>query len=204
LSNVWFVDPTAVIGNTYGRVLILMAKEIITRLRDDLDGSEATTTVAFAWSGVAYEIDLNDANFEKFSASIAPYVAAARKVAAPGRGRGAQGSTVDRHRLDAIRSWAKAAGLSVADRGRIRASIIAAYDDAQAALAMTGAAPRMPPSTKKPAAKKTGTPSKAAAERRRIRESIVEAYDDAQAALAKTGAAPRMTPRPRKAPTKSS
>lgn len=181
-----------------------MAKEIITRLLDDLDGSPATRTVAFAWDGTAYEIDLNDDNFQNFSVAIGPYVAAARTVATPERGRGSRASSTDRHRLDAIRAWAKSAGLSVADRGRIRASIIAAYDDAQAALAMTGAAPRMPPSTKKPPTKKSGTPSKAAAERRRIREAVVDAYDDAQAALAKTGAAPRMPPRPRKAPTKSS
>ena len=180
------------------RILILMAKEIITLLRDDLDGSEATRTVTFAWDGKAYEIDLNDENFERFSDSIASYVAAARPLVSADGGRGRAAAPTDRGRLDAIRSWAKSAGLSVADRGRIRASIVAAYDDAQAALAMTGAAPRMPPSTRKPPAKKSATAKKAAGTRGSVRASIVDAYDDAQAALAKTGAAPRMPPRAKK------
>jgi hypothetical protein len=48
-----------------------MAKEVIIRLRDGLDGSETTKTVVFAWAGTTFEIDLSDDNVEKFSAVIA-------------------------------------------------------------------------------------------------------------------------------------
>ena len=89
-----------------------VAKEVIIRLRrDDLDGSEATKTVVFAWAGTTYEINLSDDSVERFSAVIAPYVGAARKSSARGRRRVAE-------------------------------SIVEAYDDAQAALAKTGVAPR--------------------------------------------------------------
>ena len=172
-----------------------MAKEIVIRLRDDLDGSEATKTVVFAWVGTTYEIDLSDDNVEKFSAVMAPYVGAARKSPARGRRRVAE-SIVEAYD-DAQAALAKTgaaprgtptARKAAAKRARVAESIVEAYDDAQAALAKTGAAPRGPRTAAKPAAKK------AAAKRARVAEAIVEAYDDAQAALAKTGVAPRKAP----------
>lgn len=36
-----------------------MATETITRLIDDLDGSEAQRTMTFAWDGRTYEVDLS-------------------------------------------------------------------------------------------------------------------------------------------------
>ena len=190
-----------------------MAKEIITRLRDDLDGSEATKTLVFAWAGATYEIDLSDDNAEKFSAAIAPYVGAARKLSGRGRRRVAEAivEAYDDAQAALAKTGAAPRGTPTArkaalKRGRIAESIVEAYDDAQAALAKiaeaiveayddaqaalakTGAAPRRPRTATKAAAKK------AAPNRRRVAESIVEAYDDAQAALAKTGAAPRKAP----------
>lgn len=64
-----------------------MAKEVITLFRDDLDGSDATKTVVFAWEGTTYEIDLSDENLKKFSGAISPYLAAARKAPKPRRSR---------------------------------------------------------------------------------------------------------------------
>ena len=64
-----------------------MAKEVITLFRDDLDGSEATKTVVFAWEGTTYEVDLSDENYGKFSSAISPYIAAARKTPKPRRSR---------------------------------------------------------------------------------------------------------------------
>ena len=172
-----------------------MAKEIIIRLSDDLDGSEATKTVVFAWAGTTYEIDLSDENVEKFSAVIAPYVGAARKSS--GRGRRRVAASIAEAYDDAQAALAKTGAAprgaptpkkAARKRAAIVESIVEAYDDAQAALAKTGAAPRGPRTAPKPAAKK------AAPKRGRITGSIVEAYDDAQAALAKTGAAPRKAP----------
>ena len=150
-----------------------MAKEVITLLRDDLDGSEATKTVSFAWEGTTYEIDLSDENFGKFSSAVSPYLGAARKTPKP-------------------------------RRSRVSASIVEAYDDAQGALAKTGAAPRGTPNQRRTTASKNASATKKAPARRsRVAESIGEAYDDAQAALAKTGAAPRLrTPAKKTASTK--
>jgi len=57
-----------------------MAKETITRLTDDLDGSGATTTVRFSWEGVGYEIDLSAGNAQSFQAAVEPYLMAGRRV----------------------------------------------------------------------------------------------------------------------------
>ena len=149
-----------------------MSKQVVTLLRDDLDGSEATKTVVFAWEGTTYEIDLSDENFGSFSTAISPYLGAARKTPKP-------------------------------RRSRISASIVEAYDDAQVALAKTGAAPRGTPNSRRTSASGNASATKKASARRgRIAESIGEAYDDAQAALAKTGAAPRLGTAAKKAAAK--
>ena len=57
-----------------------MAIITTTTLVDDLDGTEAADTVAFALDGVAYEIDLNEENAEKLREALAGYVAGARRV----------------------------------------------------------------------------------------------------------------------------
>lgn len=41
------------------RSVTTMATETITRLIDDLDGSEAQRTMTFAWDGRTYEVDLS-------------------------------------------------------------------------------------------------------------------------------------------------
>jgi hypothetical protein len=47
---------------------------------DDIDGSPAACTVAFALDGRRYEIDLNDHHAAALREVFAPYIAAARKV----------------------------------------------------------------------------------------------------------------------------
>lgn len=42
-----------------------MARKTQVVLTDDIDGSEATQTVSFAFDGVAYEIDLNDVHADQ-------------------------------------------------------------------------------------------------------------------------------------------
>lgn len=90
-----------------------MAKQIIHKLVDDLDGGDADETVKFALDGVQYEIDLSGANAAKLRDVFAPYVGAGTKVGRGGvviggraaRGRG--GATADREQNKAIRQWAK-------------------------------------------------------------------------------------------------
>ncbi|MGW0431924.1 histone-like nucleoid-structuring protein Lsr2 [Micromonospora sp. NPDC003197] len=110
-----------------------MAKQIIHKLVDDLDGGDADETVKFSLDGVQYEIDLSDKNAEKLRELFAPYVGAGSKVGRGGvviggraaRGRG--GATADREQNKAIRAWAKKEGRDISDRGRIPQEIVDEY-----------------------------------------------------------------------------
>jgi hypothetical protein len=59
-----------------------VAKTVIVKLTDDLDGSDADETVRFALDGTSYEIDLNAANAAKLRGALEPFVARAVR---PGR-----------------------------------------------------------------------------------------------------------------------
>lgn len=112
-----------------------MARRTIQVLTDDLDGGDAEETVKFGLDGVQYEIDLSKKNAAKMRDSLAPFVAAGRKV---GRGgvvvggraataRGRTGATADRDQNRAIREWAQGKGIKVSDRGRIKQEIVDRY-----------------------------------------------------------------------------
>jgi hypothetical protein len=59
-----------------------MIQRAQTVLTDDLDGSEAVTTVRFSIDGKHYEIDLNAVHAEELRDIMAKYAAAGRKSAA--------------------------------------------------------------------------------------------------------------------------
>ncbi len=104
-----------------------MAQKVNIVLVDDLDGSEATETVTFGLDGVMYEIDLSEKNAKKLRDALSLYTAWARRSGRrQARSSGAR-STVD---TAAIRSWARARGYEVSDRGRISADILEAYKKA--------------------------------------------------------------------------
>jgi hypothetical protein len=110
-----------------------MAQKTVVTLFDDIDGERADETVAFALDGVSYEIDLRAGNADKLRTALQPFQAAARKangaVASRGRAsRGARGAGNDRERSAEIRAWAKKHGLQVSERGRIAATLVAAYE----------------------------------------------------------------------------
>ncbi|HTF10632.1 MAG TPA: Lsr2 family protein [Asanoa sp.] len=110
-----------------------MAKQIIHKLVDDIDGGDADETVKFALDGVQYEIDLSKKNADKLRNAIAPYLTAGSKVGRGGvvvggraaRGRG--GAAADREQNKAIRAWAKKEGKDISDRGRIPQEIVDEY-----------------------------------------------------------------------------
>ncbi|BCJ43259.1 Lsr2 family protein [Actinoplanes oblitus] len=110
-----------------------MAKQIIHKLVDDIDGTEADETVKFALDGIQYEIDLSEKNAAELREVFAPYLSAGTKVARGGvvvggraaRGRG--GAAADREQNKAIREWAKKAGYDISDRGRIPQEIVDEY-----------------------------------------------------------------------------
>jgi hypothetical protein len=113
-----------------------MAKKVVETFVDDLDGGEASGTIAFAIEGSAYEIDLSDENADKLREVLAPFINAARPVRQERQGRGRRGAgaggsrAIDREKSAKIREWAKSRGLNVSERGRIASSIVEQYEAA--------------------------------------------------------------------------
>jgi len=105
---------------------VVMARETVTRLVDDLDGGVAHETVRFALDGHLYEIDLSSKNAKKLRSELSPFIAhgsrvTARRAATGGRSRGGAAS-VEQNR--AIREWALSKGYEIAERGRIKKEIV--------------------------------------------------------------------------------
>jgi hypothetical protein len=100
-----------------------------------LDGttSETIETIAFGLDGVTYEIDLTDNNAGRLRDNLAEFVASARRTG--GRSKRAtiatnttNGTGRSREQTQAIREWARKNGHPVADRGRIPAEVIQAFE----------------------------------------------------------------------------
>ena len=51
-----------------------MAKTVIVKLTDDMDGGDADETIEFALDGQSYEIDLSAANASKLRQALKPYI----------------------------------------------------------------------------------------------------------------------------------
>ena len=62
-----------------------MAKEVITRLIDDIDGGVAHETVTFEIDGDLYKIDLSSKNAKKLRAELATYVSHGNRVSTRGQ-----------------------------------------------------------------------------------------------------------------------
>lgn len=119
-----------------------MARKVV--FVDDLDGSEITEDgagpVRFSLRDEFFEIDLSAKNLTKLEKALQPFIDHATSVDAPpseppARARGPQKRVTKvagkgRDYLDAVRRWARENGHSVADRGRIAASIIDEYEAA--------------------------------------------------------------------------
>jgi hypothetical protein len=109
-----------------------MAKKTTTRLIDDIDGGDADATVAYAWQGQNYEIDLSAQNADKFAEAMAPYLSASRKTGRGGSGTSGRRGPVLPKASDAldpkkIRAWAAENGVDISSRGRINAKVLEQY-----------------------------------------------------------------------------
>jgi hypothetical protein len=62
-----------------------MAKTVIVKLTDDLDGSDADETVQFALDGKSYEVDLSTANASRLRDALKPYMEKGRVTGNGGR-----------------------------------------------------------------------------------------------------------------------
>jgi nucleoid-associated protein Lsr2 len=112
-----------------------VAKQVITRLLDDLSGGPADQTIIFAYGGSSYSIDLSDANAEKFRTAILPWIEAGTRIgtARPGGVRFAsapskQSMLATREENNRIREWASRNGYQVSDRGRIPVHVVEAFE----------------------------------------------------------------------------
>ena len=106
-----------------------MAQKITVALEDDLDGGPADETVRFGIGGTAYEIDLSKKNAAAFRRKLAPFIDHARKTGRRQRHRPRR-TAASRSRSGSVRSWAKAQGIAVSDRGRIPAGVLEQYQAA--------------------------------------------------------------------------
>ena len=114
-----------------------MAKQTITVLTDDLDGSDADRTIEFGLDGVNYTIDLSEKNAGQLRKILDPYLSNAARVGRAtatarlaSRKTPAQPVGSNRDQNQAIRAWANQNGHQVSDRGRIPADIMEAFNAA--------------------------------------------------------------------------
>jgi hypothetical protein len=94
-----------------------MAKTVIVKLTDDIDGGDAEETVYFSLDGKSYEIDVNAANADRVRAAFEPFIAKGRassgSAARPRTARAAAGpsektlfSQLSSEEKARFRSWA--------------------------------------------------------------------------------------------------
>lgn len=100
-----------------------------TLLIDDMDGSEADRTVSFALEGQSYTLDLSEKNASSLRAALKPFIEAATRVKDE-RSSVVQQSQTGIEQRAAIRAWARKRGLDVAERGRIPADVVDAFNAA--------------------------------------------------------------------------
>ena len=108
-----------------------MAQKVSVTFACDYDGKEIPDGQhmirVFSVDGRDYEIDLCPRHSQKFDEVFRRFAVRARKATQP-VGRAKQRTAAHRKRSADIRAWAKDNDVSVSDRGRIPADVIARYD----------------------------------------------------------------------------
>jgi hypothetical protein len=113
-----------------------MAREVIEKLIDDLDGTDAAETVTFGLDGTSYEIDLSAKNAAAFRKALDRYLKAARRQSSGARSaRAPRRATASSSRpkstrdydIVQLREWAGASGVAVPARGRIPQAVVDQY-----------------------------------------------------------------------------
>ncbi|MBY6412886.1 Lsr2 family protein [Rhodococcus sp. BP-252] len=126
-----------------------MARQLITSLIDDIDGSAiddgSGESIEFAVNGVEYVIDLKTKNANEFHRKLDYYIEYATRVGGRRRKPSAAGTAPasktsnkapatstkrDPAQTRAIRQWAADEGYEISERGRIPADIEEAYNAA--------------------------------------------------------------------------
>jgi hypothetical protein len=108
-----------------------VAKQVITRVTDDLDGSEGAKAHTFAVDGKTYRIDLGEKSYEKLTKALAPFIEqAVVQRSSNGTARPVSGKPDRPYDLVALRAWAKKNKVAVPSRGRIPSAVVSAYQAA--------------------------------------------------------------------------
>lgn len=111
-----------------------MARHVVVQVFCDLcESTEGATPLEFSVDRSSFEIDLCERHRSEFSAAIGTFVSHARSAKGrPGRPASApspaRATKRDPGETDSIRTWARANGFAVSDRGRIPGHVQAAYD----------------------------------------------------------------------------
>jgi hypothetical protein len=77
-----------------------------------------------------YEIDLCQQHSDMFDETVGHYAEYARTSSAPPGRTAKRRTAAHRQHSASVRAWAKQAGITVSDRGRIPAEVVARYDAA--------------------------------------------------------------------------
>lgn len=113
-----------------------MAEETVTRLVDDLDGSDATQKVLLGLNGEWRALDLNDDNHDALVRALGSFWDAALPVKGSSgtrQGRAPRGGTTPKQRdydLGILREWAAEKKVAIPARGRIPGSVVEQYQAA--------------------------------------------------------------------------
>lgn len=122
-----------------------MAKQLITQLTDDIDGTAIDNgsgeSIEFSVNSVAYAIDLKSKNATEFHRKLDYYISHAEQIGGRKRrttkaggasttGSGDAPAKRDRKQTHAIREWANNNGYKLSGRGRIPEHVIEAFDNA--------------------------------------------------------------------------
>ena len=102
-----------------------MTKEVIIRLRDDLDKKlgQSVSSREFTIDGIEYETELSDANYNKLLKAVEPYVAVAR----PKKKVAKKKATKPKTDAAKIREWARETGRQYPARGSLPPELVEAY-----------------------------------------------------------------------------
>jgi len=134
-ADVGLAAASAIWSVELDRKAAKMAREVIERLIDDLDGGKAAETVPFALDGTEYEIDLSLRNAAALRKTLERYITAGRKRTSSRRARPRRAETPPTRSARAkrnfdivqLREWAGANSVAVPSRGRIPQSVVDQY-----------------------------------------------------------------------------
>jgi Lsr2 len=108
-----------------------MAKNTITILQDDIDGSDAAETIRYALDGTTYEIELSEANAAALREGLGQYINVSRVVVpqskAPVRQTSQSYAGLGKKLVKKVRAWAPENGWEVNQYGRIPGDVVDAY-----------------------------------------------------------------------------